>query len=900
VKWQLAASADGVCDVKATLKATSSELLAYVGGSLHVEAAGRYYFLIGADDGLAMFVDGKRVHVRDEARPVREDDSQVAVDLAAGDHEVLWKLRQRDGAWAIRTRLVDAKLGAPAGAYVRLAGTSAADAVDLASKMMTAHLDHGLTPSGYLPRLTVRFPAGAPRGVPLGIRAALTPTGGGKPIFDVDLGPVPLDAEGVHDLDVLLPAITGDEALAAVENKDLAVEIAGPRAVRIPFRPLRAVRESVALADRALAPLAAAHSNLPAGTRDTVRFLEERLERLASNGDHDREALDAEARELAEDARAIEQGHDPYAVRTGPQRRAYHATADGELHEFGLYVPPGYRGAAHTDRKYPLIVALHGLNGRPMAMLRWLFGGDDPEKDQDWEDRHVGTLPALDAFVVAPDGHGNAMYRELGEDDVVGVMDWALANLPVDDERVTITGPSMGGIGTAAVAFHNPDRFAAAAPLCGYHSYFVRRDVLGHPLRPWEKVLAEERSNVMWAENGAHIPLWIVHGTLDTPAANSGVLVDRYKELKYSMTFDAPELGHNVWQTTYENLKGAKWLLRHRRPAHPAEVRFRTVRTRYGDSAWVHVDELAHPDAWGEVVARARGHRDGAGSIDVSTHGVAVLALDRDAKLVGEGDVPVTVNVDGTALAFAGDEALVMHRDEALARGAWQKGKGDRTGPHKHGAMTGPIRDAFHEPLLFVYGASDPGQARANEEVAHAWAKIRPGVHVKYPIVSDTEFFAHGESLANEHALFLVGNARSNRVVAALESHFPLRIEGDAVVLDRGPSGAAPTSFRGTELGAAFIRPNPMRTDRYVVVVEGVDPLGTWRSLSLPDLLPDFVVYDAAVAPSRGQILLSSGAVRAGGFFENDWSFPTATDDPLAVVPRPGPKNEYEATPYLP
>jgi hypothetical protein len=86
------------------------------------------------------------------------------------------------------------------------------------------------------------------------------------------------------------------------------------------------------------------------------------------------------------------------------------------------------------------------------------------------------------------------------------------------------------------------------------------------------------------------------------------------------------------------------------------------------------------------------------------------------------------------------------------------------------------------------------------------------------------------------------------------------------------------------------------------VVVEGVSALGTWRSLSLPDLLPDFVVWDEQVAPSRGQILLGAGALRAGGFFGNDWSLPEPDKmaDPLASRPRPGAKSEYDATPYLP
>ena len=71
-------------------------------------------------------------------------------------------------------------------------------------------------------------------------------------------------------------------------------------------------------------------------------------------------------------------------------------------------------------------------------------------------------------------------------------------------------------------------------------------------MRPWERVLAEERSNAEWAANGEHLPLWIVHGTQDLPEANSGVLIDRYEQLHYDVTHDHPNLGHNVWQPTYE------------------------------------------------------------------------------------------------------------------------------------------------------------------------------------------------------------------------------------------------------------------------------------------------------------------------------------------------------------
>ena len=432
----------------------------------------------------------------------------------------------------------------------------------------------------------------------------------------------------------------------------------------------------------------------------------------------------------------------------------------------------------------------------------------------------------------------------------------------------------MGGIGAAGCALRHPDRFAAAAPLCGYHSFFLRGDIMGRPLQPWERFLAEERSNVLWAENGSSLPLFIVHGTLDLPIENSTVLADRYDELHYDEVHDYPDLGHNVWQTTYADLDGAKWLLDHKRAMHPRSIRFKTSNPRWADADWVHVDALARSDAWGEVNARIVR----ATSISVSTHLVRALTLDRDARWI-EDARPTTVTVDGCALVFQAGERMTMHREED----GWHAGALGGS-PSKHGTVNGPIRDIFHEPILFVWGDDDPTQSRANEEAAHAWSRVRPGVRVAYPLLSDREFFARGEAVANDRCLFLVGNARSNRVVRELESQFPIRVDGQDIALVRAPDGDAdPSTERipslasppwASQLGAVFIVPNPLRPSRYVVVVEGVGAFGTWRSLSLPDLLPDYVVFDGGVAPARGSTVLGAARLRAGGYFANDWRLP--------------------------
>lgn len=876
-RWMIASSDDGAIDLKAALELPGPELVAYAAGSLHVERAGRYLLLLGVDDGVRVTVDRRVVLTRDDGRPVRDDDDIIPLDLTAGDHPVVLKLHQRSGAWAFRARFVDDTLAPPAGAYLRLPGTIADDARMLAAKMARVSLDRAfdgtVEPPRYRPTLTVRYPGGAPRGVAAPVSARLARGPGDEPVFDVQAGGVAVTSAGAGELVVALPTLAPFAAPLALETT-----VAG-RVVKsaLPSRP--AAEQAVARAERALAKVPADASFLTEGSLDSMTYLTRRLAGLLGRGDLDTEAQADEARELDRMAAALEKSADPFEGRTGPMRRALRSPVDGDFSELGVYVPNGYK--PNGTKKFPLVVGLHGLNGTSMGVMRWLFGGDDPKHDQAWEDRHVGPLLQADAFVITPFGHGNSLYRELGETDIMHAVEWAMRRYPIDPARVTITGMSMGGIGAASVPLHHPHVFAAAAPLCGYHSYLIRSDVAGHPVRPWERYLAEERSNVMWAENGEHLPLFIVHGTQDLPEENSGVLIERYEKLQFSVKHEHPEAGHNVWQQTYEELKGLTWLVNRRLDLHPAHVRFKTTRTRWNTSAWVTIDELAGESTWGEVDARAHAKTR---SLTATTSGVSQLTFARDEQVLGSA--PVTVTIDGQRVTFDEGEPIVLGREAAAgaatrgAAGTWRKGALAHAGVTKRGAVTGPLRDVFAEPILFVYGATEASEARANEQVARHFAKIRAGVRVAYPIVSDTEFLAKNEALANDRALFLVG--RDNRVLARLEAAtgaLPIHVEAGAVTVGR-------ERFAGKELGAAFIRPNPLRPDRYLVVVAGADVPGTLRAMSLPDLLPDFVVWDESVAPARGQVLLGAGSLRAGGLFTKEWALPPKIIDPLAKSPR--------------
>lgn len=826
-------------DLKASLEdASGNDLVAYAGARFHVERAGRYLLLLGVDDGIRVSVDGKVVLSHDASRPLRDDDDIVPLDLAAGDHDILLKLHQRDGAWGFRAKLVDETLSAARGSWVTLPGTSAGDARALAAGMSWLVVERTFAGGRYEPAVVVRYPEGAPRGVPLKVAIKAD----GPAPFAIDAGEVAVGPSGVRDLRVTLPPLAPAASARTIEST-----VAG-RIVSSTLLARPETERALLRAERVLARTDAAAPWLKPGSLDSVTYLARRLGKLLARGDGDGDAQLEEARDLDQLAASLEADRDPYEGRTGPSRRALVTPFDGAASELGVYVPPGFERS--SGKKWPLVVALHGLNSYPMSLMRALFGLDDDKREAAWKDRHPVPLPPVEAFVLSPNAHGNTMYREIGEDDVMFLLRWVTALYPIDEDRITITGPSMGGIGAASIPFHFPGVFAAAEPLCGYHSYLIRPEISSRPRRPWEQALLEERSNVFWAENGEHLPLYIAHGIRDLPEANSGVLIERYEKLGFSVKHEHPDVGHNVWGPTWGELKGMRWLLEKKRDAHPAHVRFRTLRGRYDTNAWVKIDALARELAWGDVDARVATRT----RVTVTTSGVNGLTLARDAKLVDAG--AITVAIDGATLRFEDGEPLSLHREDR----AWAKGPFARDGK-KGGHVTGPFRDVFHEPLLFVYAADD--EAIANEKIARSFAE-RPGIPTGYTVISDAEFLARGEPLANERGLFLVG--RNNKVLAALGA-LPIRVESGAVTVGT-------QRFTGRALGAAFVYPNPQRPDRYVAVVAGADVTGTLRALALPDLLPDWIVWDETIAPARGQLLLGGVPTRSAGLFANDWSLP--------------------------
>ncbi|MFO0609968.1 MAG: hypothetical protein U0324_42815 [Polyangiales bacterium] len=845
--WRPAASSREWLDVGAAAGGRGARVV-YAGVVLDVRRAGVRYLALGSDDALSVRLDGREVLRRAFTRASQPDQDFVRVDLTEGRHPLVVKLASR-GDLDLFARVTTEGFAADPDVRVELPDVDDAGCLALTRRAAALSLERRAVPEGTRVELAVAFPGGAAvvddaveRGLVVTLRRAQTETA------------VPLRVT-VPERFVWHDVFAGDaqgEVVASFDGSARTFPVAVAPAVRAAL--VRAWRV-LPLLDPAfggevpltLPPPPRATASLPEGSIWSVERTAERLAGLVRDGDPDARHLASEAALLDELLTAVEAGRDPYAGRHGAIRRAYRSPLDGALQEYSVYVPPSYRG----DADFPVVMGLHGLRGSNHRMLAILLGFYDKDEDRTRADRHLPPLPDTQALLVAPWGYGDAMYRQQGEYDVTRVLEEVRRAYRTDVDRTYMTGLSMGGIGAAGVPLHRPGVFAAMAALCGYHSYFVRQDTRG-VRRPWETFLMELRSNDHYAENGRDTPLYVVQGTLDRPITNSTVLIDRYTALGYTLLSELPTLDHDVWSTTYADGRIVRHFLQYRRDPHPRRIRFRTPDLRWNSSSWLAIDAMAGPEGrattqrtgrWAEVTLDTARNATGT----ATTSGVAAFTLTPPRAAYATNARALTLTVDGDRVELPFDVATTLVRQG----GRWAAGER----PAARGG--GPIREVFDAPLIVVYGAGDPVSARVNERVARAWAE-RWGVRARYAVVRDDSYT---EAMGEGRTLVLVG--RDNRLLARRAARLPIQVDGRAVTVGG-------RRFEGPDVGAVFSAPDPELPSRTLLVVAGTTPLATLHSRALPDLLPEYVVYDPRVAPARGRVTLGPEAsLLAAGFFDS-------------------------------
>ena len=218
-------------------------------------------------------------------------------------------------------------------------------------------------------------------------------------------------------------------------------------------------------------------------------------------------------------------------VPTGQSAQALEATEAGKpALKYLLYIPEGYNEA---KRPWPLVLFLHGAGER----------GDDLEKVKIHGPPKLAAAGKQFPFILVSPQCPQDSWWPKEADRLKALLDEIGAKYDVDKDREYVTGLSMGGFGTWALAFAEPHRFAALAPICGR----------GDP----DKVAAIK-----------HVPVWVFHGGKDNvvPLKDSEAMVEALKAAGATPKFTVyPEAGHDSWTATYDNPEFYEWMLAQRR-----------------------------------------------------------------------------------------------------------------------------------------------------------------------------------------------------------------------------------------------------------------------------------------------------------------------------------------------
>jgi len=215
---------------------------------------------------------------------------------------------------------------------------------------------------------------------------------------------------------------------------------------------------------------------------------------------------------------------------------AMETEANGEERPAMLYVPRDY----DDSQEWPLIVFLHGAGERGSDGVRQSGVGIGPAIMKDPQ-----RFPCLVFMPQCPKGEWWGPVPGRGGDKksfahITDGIEQILKYYNIDEDRVTLTGLSMGGFGTFVYGNENTDRFAAFMPICGG----------GDPA---------------WADSLAKRPMWVHHGDADpvVPLERSQQMVDAIREAGGDVKFTIyPGVGHNSWDNAYSRKEGAvEWLL---------------------------------------------------------------------------------------------------------------------------------------------------------------------------------------------------------------------------------------------------------------------------------------------------------------------------------------------------
>ena len=521
----------------------------------------------------------------------------------------------------------------------------------------------------------------------------------------------------------------------------------------------------------------------------------------------------------------------------GFHEMAYISDIDLSPQPYLLYVPSCHDG----KRRLPLLIFLHGYAG-DLNKVNWASYMYSPTLQE--------VCEKLGFVLVLPYARSNTEFMGVGESDVLHVMGLVKKLVPIDDDRVVLSGASMGGSGAYSIACHYPDLFAGVFTVTGRVDYYVWMKRPREMFPPFKQVQTDADYARYLLGNLLHVPVFIGHGTNDhlLEVKQSRLMAKLLRERKQSVEYvEFPDESHYIWSETFQLPQLQAKLKTWRRPAHPRKVQFKTYTLKYRRAYWVDIGGILTWSRPVEVTAEVKkGNR-----VELAAKNVTTLTLRPGAELI-DPKKPVEVVLNGKARRLRPD-----------AKGAIRVEVAKPVNPRplrKTPDLCGPVREIYDTPFVFVIPTGKCSELttalESTRRLATEWIRYAQG---RAPMKRDTDVTAADMAT---HSLILCGDPEANLVTKRIMAKLPVRIEKDVYVVGK-------RRFPREGNGLMMIYPNPLNPKRYVMIHDGAQWGPSLSSNHKLEFMPDFIVYKAGT-DDDGTYFKTNPYVCAG-YFDSFW-----------------------------
>ncbi|MGQ1888849.1 prolyl oligopeptidase family serine peptidase [Thermophagus sp. OGC60D27] len=520
----------------------------------------------------------------------------------------------------------------------------------------------------------------------------------------------------------------------------------------------------------------------------------------------------------------------------GPQVETFFSSIDDSEQPYSLYLPQDF----DPEKSYPLVVMLHGAMSNHRLALRRVFGKTNLPGESDAEaSRYFPEWEDVEYIVVAPYARGTMGYLGIPEEDVIKVIEKCQKDFNIDEDRIFLTGLSMGGGGTLFIGLSRPDLFAALAPVC--------------PAPPAEVFDL--------TENALNLPVAVFQGGADQVVNPEGTrqIVDELRSLGTLVEYyEYPDVHHDSWANAYENGNIFKWFDGIRRNPFPQRVRYATKWYKYSKAYWMTIDKLTPG-----TLARIDVEFTGPNQVVAETDNLEAFSLNLKGHPQFDASKILYVTIDDQQITSLPQYNHSFHKEN----GKWVSQRYIAPVIAKKKGLEGPLFEAVNGRHVFVFGtrhSEDREEIIQRKEVAKAAADFS----VSFGSYFDQNSTVNSRVIADDQVshfdkfhsnMLLFGTRETNSVIAEMADKLPMHLNSSA-----------------DSLGLVYCYPN----NGHLVVIssglpfwtyipeDGIQPRGGIRfgspkgALALQGL-KDFLLFNK-----------SNHKVIVEGYFDHDWKLP--------------------------